>query len=126
LWYGKYEQDKEPELKMKLVIGFVDQMLEKDVVKVNEAETEIFKQPSKKYGFVSHLAKIEFLTQKYRRDDLLIDDNMSQSQSSNSSTSSSVQEQKTVRSFKEKIKEQQRPFFVRCFIKLGILISCSS
>ncbi len=33
-----------------------------------------------------------------------------------------MQEQKTVRSFKEKIKEQQRPFFVRCFIKLGILI----
>ncbi len=57
LWYGKYEQDKEPELKMKLVIGFVDQMLEKDVVKVNEAETEIFKQPSKKYGFVSQLGE---------------------------------------------------------------------
>ncbi len=35
---------------------------------------------------------------------------------------STEQEQRSVRNFKEIIKEQKSPFFARCFIKLGILI----
>lgn len=34
----------------------------------------------------------------------------------------SEHEQRCIRNFKEKIKEQQSPFFARCFIKLGVLI----
>lgn len=60
-----------------------------------------------------------------------MDDAISQSQSSNSShcklvtiqiLAISEQEQRSVRSFKEHIKEQKSPFFARCFVKLGVLI----
>jgi hypothetical protein len=58
----------------------------------------------------------------YRKDTILLEDNLSQSQSSTSSTSSTIQGQKNVQGFKEKIKEEQSPFFVRYFFRLGILL----
>ncbi len=50
LLYGQYERDKEPEVKMKLIVTIVDQIIEKETVKANEVDTEIFKQRSKKYS----------------------------------------------------------------------------
>lgn len=51
----------------------------------------------------------------------MMDENLSQSNSSASSTNSSVQDQKSVQNFKEKIKQEQNPFFVRYFIRLGVV-----
>jgi hypothetical protein len=48
LLYGKDNYDKKPALRMKLIVGISDQFLEKEVVKVNESEMELFKQPVKK------------------------------------------------------------------------------
>jgi len=48
LLYGRNNYNKKPTLKLRLIIGLSDQFLEKEVVKVNELEIELFKQPVKK------------------------------------------------------------------------------
>jgi len=119
--YGRYERDKEPELKLKLIIGVVESIIEKDAIKpIEKIDDEEIKEKVKKYFL--HI----FKSTKKRKEDLLFNDSLSQSisasQSSRSSSSSTITEQKSVRNFKERIREQQHPFFVRCFIQLGILI----
>eukprot|EP01022_Parablepharisma_sp_SALTPOND_P008802 TRINITY_DN1369_c0_g1_i1.p1 TRINITY_DN1369_c0_g1~~TRINITY_DN1369_c0_g1_i1.p1 ORF type:complete len:1592 (-),score=178.13 TRINITY_DN1369_c0_g1_i1:522-5297(-) len=106
LSYGKYETDKKPMLNMKLIVVVLEQLLEKEHIR-KHAESS---------------SNLVLNAKAKKKEDLFVDDVLSQSQSSHSSHSSTEHEQRTVRSFKETIKEQKSPFFARCFIKLGILI----
>ncbi len=52
LIYGRYERDREPEVRLRLIVTLVDQVVEKENVKINDVDTEVFKQRSKKYAWI--------------------------------------------------------------------------
>ncbi len=107
LEYGRGGDSKAPaELQLKLVVVVLDQLIMRETVKADDSATvgKMGKDEEEKKA-----AAMEVLAEDLG------------SQSSASSASAMETEQKMIRGLKERIKEQRNPFFVRCFIKLGIL-----